>query len=166
MQLAMKDPNLLLLLLVSGVLLLCIEVFVPGGVLGIAGTVLIIWAVVEGYRTLGPEQGTYLMIGVMVFFGIALYLWVRFFPRSPFGRWMSLGATAKGYRAAEDDLEELMGREGVARSPLRPSGVAEIDGRRVDVVTEGGMISRGAQVKVIEIEGNRVVVREMSDSAK
>lgn len=161
----MTDRNLLFLLLISGVLLLCVEVFVPGGILGTIGIGLMIWAVAEGYRTLGSETGTYLLIGVMIFFGVALYLWVRFFPRSPFGRWMSLGATAKGFRAAEDKLEELMGREGTARSPLRPAGVVDIDGRRVDVVTEGGMIGSGARVRVVEVEGNRVVVRKVDDPA-
>lgn len=157
----MTDTNLLLLLMISGVVLLCVEVFVPGGVLGAIGISLMIWGVIKGYRSLGPEQGTYLLFGVMIFFGIALFLWVRFFPRSPFGRWMSLGATAEGFRAARDNLKELVGREGTARSPLRPAGVVDIDGRRVDVVTEGGMIAGGARVRVVEVEGNRVVVREI-----
>ena len=53
----MTDRNLLLLLLIAGVLLLCVEVFVPGGILGTIGIALMIWAVVEGYRSFGPEIG-------------------------------------------------------------------------------------------------------------
>ncbi len=50
---------------------------------------------------------------------------------------------------------------GPALTQLRPSGVALINGQRVDVVTEGGLIERGAAVKVVTVEGARIVVREV-----
>ena len=46
-------------------------------------------------------------------------------------------------------------------TPLRPAGKALIEGKRVDVISEGGFIERGAQVQVIQVEGLRVVVREL-----
>ena len=54
---------------------------------------------------------------------------------------------------------ELLQQAGTALTPLRPSGTASINGRRVDVVTEGPFVERGATVKVIAVEGMRVVVR-------
>jgi len=59
---------------------------------------------------------------------------------------------------AVDDYRELVGREGVALSTLRPSGTAVIDGRRWDVVTEGDYIERDTPIRVIDIEGTRIVV--------
>ena len=53
----------------------------------------------------------------------------------------------------------LNGRDGQALTQLRPSGTALIDGRRVDVVTEGGIVERGSSIRVVHVEGNRVVVR-------
>ena len=52
----------------------------------------------------------------------------------------------------------LVGHEGVAEAPLRPAGLARIDGRRVDVVTRGELIDPGERVRVLEVKGNRVVV--------
>lgn len=60
--------------------------------------------------------------------------------------------------ATEKGIGALLGKEGTATSELRPAGVAEIEGRRVDVVTQGGMIAEGDRVRVAEVEGNRVVV--------
>jgi membrane-bound serine protease (ClpP class) len=54
---------------------------------------------------------------------------------------------------------ELLDKTGTALTTLRPSGTALIDGRRVDVVTEGSMIERGTPIRVVAIEGLRVVVR-------
>jgi NfeD-like C-terminal, partner-binding len=56
---------------------------------------------------------------------------------------------------------ELLHRSGVAVTQLRPSGTAFINGKRVDVVTEGPLIDQGASLKVVAVEGIRVVVREI-----
>jgi len=60
--------------------------------------------------------------------------------------------------ATETGLSGLLHKEGTAASDLRPAGVAEIEGQRVDVVTQGEMIAEGDRVRVTEVEGNRVVV--------
>ena len=57
------------------------------------------------------------------------------------------------------DRPELLHGTGTAVTQLRPSGVATINGQRVDVVTEGGLIERGTPVKVVAVEGSRIVVR-------
>jgi membrane-bound serine protease (ClpP class) len=54
---------------------------------------------------------------------------------------------------------ELLNQTGTAFTNLRPSGTAVINGKRVDVVTEGQMIERGTRVKVIAVEGMRIIVR-------
>jgi membrane-bound serine protease (ClpP class) len=61
-------------------------------------------------------------------------------------------------RAVVAGVAGLMGVEGEVLAPLRPAGVASLGGRRVDVVSRGEMIESGARVRVIELEGNRVVV--------
>jgi membrane-bound ClpP family serine protease len=61
--------------------------------------------------------------------------------------------------AAEGGLSALLHKQGTSVSELRPAGIAEIEGRRVDVVTRGEMIPAGVAVEVAEVEGNRVVVK-------
>ena len=64
----------------------------------------------------------------------------------------------------ESDLEGLVGKNGMTVTRARPSGMAEIDGRRVDVVAEGMMIDVNKPIEVIGVEGNRVIVRRLETS--
>ena len=68
----------------------------------------------------------------------------------------------QGYTSPPESDRLQLGRVGVALSPLRPAGVADIGGSRVDVVSDGGFVSAGAAIEVTRVEGNRVVVRERS----
>jgi membrane-bound serine protease (ClpP class) len=87
---------------------------------------------------------------------VGALLWFRYFPESRLARTF-VSTREIGEVGAE--RPELLNQSGVALTTLRPSGTALINGRRVDVVTEGGMIERGAAVRVIAIEGMRTVVR-------
>jgi len=81
----------------------------------------------------------------------------------PFARSLVLAETSTAALAETPAPEtpaasEILGRTGVAKTDLRPAGRAEIDGKVLDVVTRGDYIPGGAQVKVAEIAGNRIVV--------
>ena len=81
-------------------------------------------------------------------------------------KWFVLNADEKadaGY-VATGEHEALLGKEGVAYTPLRPSGTGLIDGRRVNVAADGEFIERDSQIRVVEVEGNRVVVRKAEDA--
>ncbi len=67
---------------------------------------------------------------------------------------------ARGYTSSPDGDRLQLGRTGTALSPLRPAGVADIEGARVDVVSEGWFIDAGAPIEVTRVDGNRIVVRE------
>ena len=66
---------------------------------------------------------------------------------------------SEGYVSSSRAENELLGKEGVTVSELRPAGIALIDGRRTDVVTDGEFVAVGQAVEVVEVSGNRVVVR-------
>lgn len=67
--------------------------------------------------------------------------------------------SADGFQAAPQELAALAGQSGQSLSPLRPAGVALIDGQRVDVVTNGEFIESETEVEVVAVEGSRVVVQ-------
>ncbi len=144
--------------------LLRAEIFVPGGVLGAIGGIALIGAALTGMWAF-PGFGLYIAVGIVVLTGVAVALWIKLFPRSGMGRRMTVATDMRAAKATEDGLEALLGREGEARSDLRPGGFAMIEGRRVDVISEGGLIARGTLVRVVEIEGNRVVVRAVEPIA-
>lgn len=157
-----------LLLFALGVLLLAIEVFVtPGfGIIGALGVGSLLAGLV--LSLLGPGASTAALIGVssrvlgsLLLAAIAALVVLRFLPRTPFGRRLVLeaGMTADaGYVSPPEGDRELLGLRGVASSPLHPSGLALIDGRRIDVVSEGEYIDAGEPITVIRVDGNRVVV--------
>jgi membrane-bound serine protease (ClpP class) len=89
------------------------------------------------------------------------FILLKFLPRLPFGRQLildtGLGALTTG--AAPDDNRRFLGQRGTAASPLRPAGIADFQGERVDVVSRGEYIESGEAIEVIQVEGNRIVVR-------
>ncbi|MEC9046661.1 MAG: NfeD family protein [Planctomycetota bacterium] len=155
--------GLVFLLVVVGLLLIFLEVlFVSMGALGIgaAGCLL-------GSIFLAFQESVSFGVGVTVFEALAaptvFYLSFKILPKTPFGKHLILsGPPTDGTAAAADDaLGPLQGKRGVTLSPLRPSGFARIDGRKVDVVTRGEMIDDGVEVSVIDVSGNRVVVAQV-----
>jgi membrane-bound serine protease (ClpP class) len=66
-----------------------------------------------------------------------------------------------GYTTSDPDFSHLVGTSGVAMTDLRPSGTIVIDDKRYDVVTGGEFLDNGTEVRVVEVEGSKVVVREM-----
>ncbi len=66
----------------------------------------------------------------------------------------------KGYKGATRDYTEFMGKSGLTLTPLRPVGKAQFDETKLDVVTEGQFVDKDVKVEIVQIEGNRIVVRE------
>ncbi len=143
-------------LIVVGAVLLLLETVLPGMVAGAVGMLCLAGGVVMGYTTYGPRIGNFILLGVTSGLTIAAVLWVRFFPNSRLGQ---MFVTRRTVGNLGTDRPELLDQTGVALTNLRPSGMAQISGKRVDVVTEGSMIEQGAAVRVVAVEGLRVVVR-------
>lgn len=146
-----------------GLLLIAIEVFVPGAILGVLGGLALLVAIVFGFQAFGPQGGFLALVLLIIFGGVFLGLWIKFFPRTPFGKHLSLQMDGRDFKSAAS-LADLVGREGTAQSSLRPAGIALIDGQRTDVVTESGFIDANARIRVVQVEGNRIVVREVTSA--
>jgi membrane-bound serine protease (ClpP class) len=149
-------------LLVAGAVLLLLETVLPGLIAGILGVLCLIGGVVQAYIVYGATIGSYVLIGVIVGLMIGTFLWIKYLPTSRAGRVFASDRTIGDIHA---DRPELLHQSGTAVTTLRPSGTALINGRRVDVVTEGGMIAPQTPVKVVAIEGMRVVVRALSETS-
>jgi membrane-bound serine protease (ClpP class) len=147
---------LIITLLILGAVLIFLETLLPGLVAGTIGFVLIMAAVVLGYRDLGFQGGNIILSIVLVGAVLGLWAWLKYFPDSRIARkFVSQGSVGD---LGVERLELLNGT-GTALTQLRPSGTAAINGERVDVVTEGGLIERGTAIKVVAVEGARIVVR-------
>jgi membrane-bound serine protease (ClpP class) len=145
-------------LLIVGALLLFAEVFLPGMIAGAIGMVCIGIGVVLSFVYFGVSVGMVVSLGALIGLGIGTVLWFKYFPETRIaGKFISKGAIGGG--GVAEERQALVDQTGVAATDLRPSGIAKIDGKRVDVVTEGQMIDKDTPVRVVAVEGLRIVVR-------
>ncbi|MFC2149333.1 NfeD family protein [Candidatus Auribacterota bacterium] len=152
--------NWIIILLIVGLLFLCAEIFLPGMICGIIGLVSIISSIILSYAIFGTETGTYFLAATIVITGVAIYIASRIFPKTRMGRSITLQSTETDFSASKKTQIDLLNKEGIAISFLRPSGIAEIEGERLDVISEGDFIERGSKIQVINVKDNRIIVRK------
>jgi membrane-bound ClpP family serine protease len=170
---------LAILLFVLGLVLIALEVFVlPGfGVCGVSGILLVLVSLgLVAYGHWPRTSSEWVSFGHKISpFGISMlgslalvFLVARYLPHIPvLNRLMLKTAEEAGESPAAVDLPghaelaALLGAIGVAATPLRPAGKTQFGDDFVDVVAEGGYIMPGTRVQVVEVEGNRVVVKEV-----
>lgn len=175
-----------IMLFVLGAGCLAMEIFiVPGfGVFGISGILLVLVSMVmasQSFGNLEPLQDLYQLtktlgtfFAAMIVMGMTGAILSRFLPHVPLFDGMILAPPAAGMNLTEPQLapqwlpsestrssSHLVGRQGEALSLLRPSGKARIDGRILDVVSNGPFIPEGRTVEVTQVSGNRIVVMEV-----
>lgn len=154
-------------LIALGLALIAVEVYlVPGiNVFGIVGLVLMVFAVGFMFTESGFLGGTLTLIGAVGACGLMFWAmwqsgaWERFVLST------SLGQGDGHDNRDADQRSSYLGREGLAITPLRPTGVVEIDGNRIEVATEGEFVAAGSWVRVVAMDRRRFFVR-MADSEK
>ena len=134
--------------------------------------VIVVLVILHSYLT--PNQfRVAVIIGAAIFLCFSFVLWIAFFkllnnPESKMAKQMVLSQQARtenGFQASSDEFASLVGNRGVAFSPLRPAGIAVVEGKRIPVITEGGFIPSGSPVEIVAARGSRVVVRAVTESA-
>jgi membrane-bound serine protease (ClpP class) len=153
-----EGTSLIVALFVVGFLLIAAEVFLPGLILGTIGVLCLAGSVAMVYANHGPAAG---LVATFVVGGLALVgfvVWLFVFPRTFIGRKIMLRSSQPpDHRATEH--RSLVGQTGFSLTPLRPSGTARIDGKRIDVTALADFIDEGVRVEVVAADGLRVVVR-------
>lgn len=149
-----------LILFVSGIFLIIIELYVPGfGFFGLSGICCI---VASFFLTLGGNMVAVNLLAISLVVAIIGFLAiVKFLPTSKLWGKLTLdeAETAQEGFNSSSDYREYLGKEGVVLGLLRPAGVVLIDGVKIDVVSEGQYIEPGTKVKVVSVNGSRIVVR-------
>ena len=141
---------------VLGIGLLIMEALMPGfGIAGFSGIALEIVALV---LTLG------MLLIVLSVLAIAISTSLHSLTKGKLSKSSIVNShtesTDAGYRSAED-MQVFLGREGTATTALRPTGLGEFDGVRLNVVSEGDFIENGTKIRVTQIEGSRIVVKKV-----
>lgn len=164
----MLDPWVwAVILLAIGLSLAMMEVFLPsGGVIGFLSAAAIIAALVMAFRQ-GSAVGLAVLSGTLVAVPVVVFLALKYWPETSMGRRMLLKPPESDEILPDvprqRQLKTLIGRIGQAKSKMLPSGAVLIDGHTIDALSEGVPIEIGQRVRVIEVRGNRVVVRPTDD---
>ena len=145
-----------------GLVFLAGELFLPSGVLLVLSVVCIVAGVALAF-TAGLGTGLLTLLAVVIAMPLMAAFLFKIWPWTPMGRRFFLTGPREGATVASMpahmEMEKLRGRIGKTLAPLRPAGVADFDGRRIDVITEGMMVDGGQWVRCIEVRAGRVVVR-------
>ena len=151
-----------LLILVLGLLLLIAEVFLPsGGIIGVLAVGCIGVSLWLAFRV-STDLGVKFLIADFVLLpaslSLAMYLW----PKTPIAKRIFLKPPAPdemGPSQSSARLDHLIGQFGRALTPLRPSGLVDFEGRRIDGASEGELIPSGTLVQAVQIRSGRLIVR-------
>jgi membrane-bound serine protease (ClpP class) len=153
-----------IMLFLAGIMLLIMELFIPGfGLWGISGMGCILGSF---FLALGSNQAALNSMAVSLIIAILLFLVIlRRLPTSRLWNKLILKeteTTEAGFTSGHN-YEKYLGKSGVAITLLRPAGIAEFDGEQLDVVSEGQYIEAGTKVKVVKAEGSRIIVKAVKE---
>jgi membrane-bound ClpP family serine protease len=148
-----------ILLMLAGCLLVVLEVFIPsGGLISVLAAVAFIGSILIAFQE-SAATGLVFITATVLAVPTMLALAFKYWPKTPMGKAFLGELPSEEEVAPEDSRRALIGRVGVARSKMLPSGAVEIDGLMIDAVTQGQAIEPGAYVLVVEVRANRVIVR-------
>ncbi|MHA6259452.1 NfeD family protein [Sporosarcina sp. CAU 1771] len=156
-----------IILFLIGVSLIVAEFFLVGGIAGTIGTLAIVGSIIMAggdpkIMTMSVLIAVAIaitgMVIIMKFFGKKLHLLNKMVL-------MDATDTESGY-VSNVNRVELLGRSAETTTPLRPSGTVNLDGERIDVVSEGNYIERGKSVIIVKVQGSRIVVRESEEKGE
>lgn len=144
---------------VVGIVLLALEIVVPGAILGVAGAISMLVGVFVSFGTFGGAGGAVATLIALMALAATVYLEFIWLPKSRLARGLSanttIDATSQPALAHE---AEVVGREAVAQTVLAPSGYVAVDGKRYEAYSQSGHAAVGARLRVVGLDNFRLIV--------
>ncbi len=154
-----------IVLFVAGLVLVAMEILVPGAVLGVLGGLCLLGGVVAAFLQLGTAGGTVATLIALLIAAVMLYLEFVLLPKTRLARAFSMTETVAGRSQPEvADRTAVIGREAVAVTLLAPSGYVELGGRRYEAFCQSGQAEVGARLRVVELDNFRLIVTQIKES--
>lgn len=168
MQFVLENLPILLCILV-GTALVVFETFIPGfGLPGITGCLLLGAGVALTWINHGMQWGLIVLLCALVLCAVSISISLRSAAKGKLSKSRLILKNDESAGKEAEDMSAFLGREGRTLTVLRPSGMADFDGVRLSVVSEGEFIAKDTAVRIVRTEGARIVVKEIvnTDSAK
>jgi membrane-bound ClpP family serine protease len=156
----------IIILFLAGILLLAIEVFVPGMIVGIIGGLSILAGVVTAFNLYGSGGGMIALLCGGVLLGVTLYLEFVVLPKTKLAKALSMQTTVEGTsQPAVADLSTVLNQQGETITPLSPSGYINVQGRRYEAFSQSGYLAKGVTVRVTGLDNFRLIVTQNQTSS-
>ena len=148
-----------LILQAMGVLVIIAEIIIPsGGILSVLAAGMFGYSLYLAFNEISTAAGFYFVAADAVIIPILVIVGLKLLAKSPVTLRRRLSKEA-GVTSQSSELEKYLGLEGQTVSDLRPSGIALIEGKRVDVVSRGEYIEKDSEIIVCAVTGNQIIVR-------
>lgn len=154
------------LLFVAGMLLVAVEVLVPGAILGILGGFCLLGGVIAAFVQLGSTGGLIASGAALAIGVVTIYLEFVVLPKTRLAKKFSMTETVSSRSQPEvADKAAVVGREAVAVTTLAPSGYVELEGRRYEAFSQSGLAAAGARLRVVDVDTFRLVVTQIKETS-
>jgi membrane-bound ClpP family serine protease len=156
----MINENLILpiILQLAGVVVIIAEIILPsGGLLSVMAALLFGYSLYQVFTVVSVAAGACFVAADIILIPILVITGLKLLAKSPVTLRREL-SSEDGVTSQSPEMETYMGKAGVALTDLRPAGAARISGKRLDVVTRGDYLDKGAEIIVYKIEGNQIIV--------
>ena len=151
--------TLIILLFALGIVLIAVEVIVPGAILGSIGGVLMFAGCVLAFINYGTGGGIAALLTAFVIAGIALFLEFHYLPKTKLGKRAFLTKEITAVSAAVgNEARALIGKSAEALTMLSPSGYVSVDGQRYEAFCQSGQAPAGSTLEIIGADNFRLIV--------
>lgn len=150
--------TLIAILFVVGLILLAVEVIVPGGLLGVLGGVSLIAGCVLAFLNFGSRGGVVAVAVAVTLTALLLVIEFLVLPKTRLGKKMFLRAQIAGTSQPMPGTVDLIGQAAVAATTLAPSGYVQVAGKRYEAFCRSGFVEAGATLKVVAMDNFRLIV--------
>ncbi|MSU49884.1 MAG: serine protease [Opitutus sp.] len=154
--------SVVILFFAAGVLLLAAEVVVPGAILGILGGISMLAGVVAAFGRFGVNGGAVATGAAIGLVGTSLYLEFVLLPKSRLAKIFSITTTGAEKSQPAIASRAVIGSQAVAITPLTPTGVVELEGRRYEAFARSGQVAAGALIEIVDLDNFRLIVTKHS----
>lgn len=153
--------SLIVGLMILGFGLIMLEIFIPGGVVGLLGGASLLGSIVLSYSEFGMEGALIAFAVAIVGLAICLYVEFKVLPKTRVGRRIFLNNSVSGKSQPDVGETTLVGKEGTTLTALSPSGHVLVEGRKLEAVSRSGFLEKGEKVHVDSLDQFKVTVSKI-----
>jgi len=150
------------LLFAFGAVLIALEVFVPGGVLGVIGGLAMVAGCLFAFYDYGASGGGLATAAALSILGLALYAELVLLPKTRLGKKLFLSQAVEGIsQPAPADAAQVVGKTVESVTLLAPSGYVLFEGRRYEARSQSGLVPKGTTVRVVGVDNFHLIVSKL-----